>query len=187
VFLVNSRHPLLCATPTWLPKRRSPFSRSYGGILPSSFNIVLSSALVCSTSPPVSVWGTVLSVGLFPGTPRPHAQSDKHTRLPVFVTTTRLGNINPIPIDYGFRPRLRGRLTLGGLTLPRNPWAYGESVSHTLCRYSCQHSHFRYLQHSSRNTFAGLRNAPLPHVRRHALSFGTWLEPRYIFGAGRLV
>ena len=187
MFLVNSRHPLLCATPIWLPKWRSPFSRSYGGILPSSFNVVLSSALVCSTSPPVSVWGTVLSVELFPGTPRLHIQSIKHVQLSAFVTTTRLRNINLIPIDYGFRPRLRGRLTLGGLTLPRNPWAYGESVSHTLCRYSCQHSHFRYLQHPSQDTFTGLRNAPLPCVRRHILSFGVWLEPRYIFGAGRLI
>ena len=187
MFLVNSRHPLLCATPIWLPKWRSPFSRSYGGILPSSFNIVLSSALVCSTCPPVSVWGTVLSVELFPGTSRLHAQSVKHVQLSTFVTTTRLRNINLIPIDYGFRPRLRGRLTLGGLTLPRNPWAYGESVSHTLYRYSCQHSHFRYLQHPSQDTFTGLRNAPLPCVRRHILSFGVWLEPRYIFGAGRLI
>ena len=142
MFLVNSRHPLLCATPIWLPKWRSPFSRSYGGILPSSFNVVLSSALVCSTSPPVSVWGTVLSVELFPGTPRLHTQSVKHVQLSAFVTTTRLRNINLIPIDYGFRPRLRGRLTLRGLALRRNPWAYGESVSHTLYRYSCQHSHF---------------------------------------------
>ena len=114
-------------------------------------------------------------------------QSNKPIRLPTSVTSSRLRNINLIPIDYGFRPRLRGRLTLGGLTLPRKPWAYGESVSHTLCRYSCQHSHFRYLQHPSQDTFAGLRNAPLPCVRRHILSFGVWLEPRYIFGAGRLI
>ena len=98
---------------------------------------------------------------------------------------TRFRNINLIPIDYGFRPRLRGRLTLRGLTWRRNPWTFGESVSHTLYRYSCQHSHFRYLQRSSRIAFAGLRNAPLPRAR-HALSFGGWLEPRYIFGAGRL-
>ena len=104
-------------------------------------------------------------VELFPGTSRLHAQSVKHVQLSIFVTTTRLRNINLIPIDYGFRPRLRGRLTLGGLTLPRNPWAYGESVSHTLCRYSCQHSHFRYLQHPSQDTFTGLRNAPLPCVK----------------------
>ena len=35
------------------------FSRSYGTILPSSFTRVLSSALVFSTRPPVSVWGTI--------------------------------------------------------------------------------------------------------------------------------
>src|SRR3546814_18796665 len=37
-----------------------------------------------------------------------------------------------------------------GLALLMTPWTFGESVSHTLCRYSCQHSHFRYLQDPSR-------------------------------------
>jgi hypothetical protein len=69
MFLVNSRHPLVCATPYWLPNKGSLFSRSYEGILPSSFNTVLSSALVYSTCPPVSVWGTVHTLELFPGTP----------------------------------------------------------------------------------------------------------------------
>src|SRR6202030_1266329 len=63
VFLVNSRHPLVCAPHPRLPEDGAPFSRSYGGILPSSFNTVLSSAWVCSTSPPVSVWGTVFNAG----------------------------------------------------------------------------------------------------------------------------
>ena len=40
-------------------------------------------------------------------------------------------NINVVPIDYDFRPRLRGRLTLRGLTLRRNPWNFDVSVSHT--------------------------------------------------------
>ena len=51
------------------PLRRA-FSRSYGTILPSSFARVLPSALVCSTRPPVSVWGTVgdiLALEAFPG------------------------------------------------------------------------------------------------------------------------
>jgi len=74
----------------------------------------------------------------------------------------RLGNINPIPIGYGFRPRLRDRLTLRGLTLRRNPWTFGVRGSHPHLRYSCQHSHFRYLQRPSRDAFTGLRNAPLP-------------------------
>lgn len=170
MFLVNSRHPLLCATPHRLPDARSSLSRSYGGILPSSFNIVPSSASVFSTSPPVSVSGTVLTVELFPGTPRQPPQSSKRRLLPASVTTTRFRNINLIPIDYGFHPRLRGRLTLRGLALRRNPWTYGESVSHTLCRYSCQHSHFRYLQDPSQDPFAGLRNAPLPDSWQNQLN-----------------
>ncbi len=46
-------------------------------------------------------------------------------------TPSRPRNINLVPIDYGFRPRLRGRLTLRGLALRRNPWTFGVSVSHT--------------------------------------------------------
>src|SRR4051812_30046847 len=41
------------------------------------------------------------------------------------------GNINPLSIDYACRPRLRSRLTLGGLTWPRNPWSFGGGVSHS--------------------------------------------------------
>ena len=76
--------------------------------------------------------------------------------------TSGLRNINRISIDYPLRARLRDRLTLRGLALRRNPWTFGERVSHSLYRYSCQHSHFRYLQQPSRVAFAGLRNAPLP-------------------------
>lgn len=94
----------------------------------------------------MSVSGTVYTVELFPGTSSPPNQSNKveqHTRS---VTTTRPTNINVVPIDYACPPRLRGRLTLLRLTLSRNPWSFGEGVSHSLYRYSCQHSHFRYLQ-----------------------------------------
>ena len=130
--------------------------------MPSSFNTVLSSALVSSTSPPVSVSGTVSTPGLFPGTPPPPGQSDKPRQLLAFVTLVRPRTVHLVPIGYGFRPRLRGRLTLSGLALLRNPWTFGERVSHPLYRYSCQHSHFRYLQKPSRTPFIGLRNAPLP-------------------------
>ena len=150
MFLLNSRHPLLCATRHWLPNNGSRLSRSYASNLPSSFGIVLSSALVFSTSPPVSVSGTVSSLELFPGTIQPHGQSDKPARHFTFVTSSRPRNIDLVPIDYGFRPRLRGRLTLRGLTLRRNPWTFGDRVSRSVCRYSCQHSHFRYLHGASR-------------------------------------
>ena len=42
----------------------------------------------------------------------------------------RYGNINPLSIDYACRPRLRSRLTQGGLTWPWNPWSFGGRVSH---------------------------------------------------------
>jgi hypothetical protein len=99
---------------------------------------------------------------LFPGCSRPPEQSIKLERLSTTVTFHWPLNINSVPIDYAFRPCLRGRLTLRGLTLRRNPWTFGESVSHTLSRYSCPHSRFRYLQQTSRFTFTDLRNAPLP-------------------------
>jgi hypothetical protein len=104
----------------------------------------------------VSVSGTVYTVELFPGTSSPHTQSNKNVRFTRSVTTTRPTNINVVPIDYAFPPRLRGRLTLLRLTLSRNPWSFGEGVSHSLYRYSCQHSHFRYLQEPSRVSLHGL-------------------------------
>ncbi len=73
--------------------------------------------------------------------------------------------LTPFPSATAFALALGARLTLRGLTLRRNPWTFGESVSHTLCRYSCQHSHFRYLQGPSQDPFTGLRNAPLPRRR----------------------
>ena len=142
MFLINSRYPLLCATYNWLPKNKPPFSRSYGCILPSSFNIILSSALIYSIRPPVSVYGTAYKWELFPGTNSLHTQSVKHVQITSFVTTHRFRNINLISIDYAFRPRLRYRLTLRRLTLRRKPWSFGVGVFHTHCRYSCQHSHF---------------------------------------------
>jgi hypothetical protein len=69
VFLVNRRLGLVTAAPSRSPRtvRRPrgftltgrPFSRSYGANLPSSLTEVLSSTWVSSTSPPVSVCGTV--------------------------------------------------------------------------------------------------------------------------------
>jgi hypothetical protein len=150
VFLLNSRHPLVCAPRSWLPTTGASFSRSYGGNLPSSFSTVYSNALVYSTSPPVSVSGTVSRGGYFLERGRTQAQSDKDPQTRPSVTTRWLRTIHLIPIDYAFRPRLRGRLTLRRLALRRNPWTFGEGVSHTLYRYSCQHSHFRYLHGSSR-------------------------------------
>ena len=48
----------------------------------------------------------------------------------VITDATWYGNINPLAIDYAFRPRLRSRLTLSRRTLLRNPWAIGGGDSH---------------------------------------------------------
>ena len=87
---------------------------------------------------------------LFPGTATLPEESNNFEQLSQCVTIHWLTNINVIPIDYAFRPRLRSRLTLRRLTLRRNPWTFGDTVFHSVCRYSCQHSHFRYLQRPSR-------------------------------------
>ncbi|CAI9261203.1 unnamed protein product [Lactuca saligna] len=59
VFNKQSLPPGMCRFPNQKIGEH-PFSRSYGVILPSSFDMVLSSALVYSTCSPVSVWGTAI-------------------------------------------------------------------------------------------------------------------------------
>ena len=75
----------------------------------------------------------------------------------------RCRNINLLGIAYAFRPRLSIRLTLGGLTFPRKPWAYGERVFNPLCRYSYRHQHYRDLHPFLRLGFSG--PAKLPYRR----------------------
>ena len=98
-----------------------------------------------------------------PGLPTPGSHS---LLRPHFTTYKKSRNINLVPIDYAFQPRLRGRLTLLRLTSCRKPWTSGVRVFHPHYRYSCQHSHFRYLQHTSQCTFISLQNAPLPHAHK---------------------
>ena len=43
----------------------------------------------------------------------------------------RCRNLNLLSIAYDHRPRLRSRLTLGGRTFPRKPWAFDVCVSRT--------------------------------------------------------
>ena len=62
-------------------------------------------------------------------------------------------NMNRFAFDYAFRPRLRCRLTLGGLTWPRKPWTFGVRVSRPHFRYSCQHPHFLALHRPFRSCF----------------------------------
>lgn len=78
-------------------------------------------------------------------------------------------------IDYAFRPCLRSRLTLGGMTFPRKPWIFGDKDSHLVNRYSSRHIHFLALQQPLPIAFAAAKNALLPLLRAH--SFGSLLIP----------
>jgi hypothetical protein len=137
---------------------RAPFSRSYGVKLPSSLRTVLSSAVRILSSPTCVSFGT-----------GPHLTPDGFSRSDVCVLRQQIGlalsgtlyshsgprscptsppaihtkcrNINLLAISYAFRPRLRIRLTLGGIPFPRKPWAYGEQDFHLLYRYSSRHVH----------------------------------------------
>src|SRR5207344_2101192 len=82
-------------------------------------------------------------------------------------------NINRLPIGYALGPRLRSRLTLGGLTFPRKPCAFGGWASHPSCRYSFRHSHSPALHWSlSVQLRCGGRRSPTiiadPRLRRDA-------------------
>eukprot|EP00827_Trimyema_finlayi_P005940 TRINITY_DN653_c0_g2_i1.p1 TRINITY_DN653_c0_g2~~TRINITY_DN653_c0_g2_i1.p1 ORF type:complete len:203 (+),score=-42.87 TRINITY_DN653_c0_g2_i1:289-897(+) len=83
-------------------------------------------------------------------------------RTDTYNLTSRCRNINLLCIVYACRPRLSSRLTLGGFTFPRKPQVYGVQDFHLHYRYSCRHSRFRPLHHSSRYGFDAERNALLP-------------------------
>jgi hypothetical protein len=66
--------------------------------------------------------------------PAPPERGNRHRRLAsggsAGTAARGYGNINPSSIDYACRPRLRPRLTLGGLACPRNPWSFGGRAFH---------------------------------------------------------
>ena len=125
--LVNSRHPWF-VPPPWLPKDGASFSEvteAFCRVPSTQFSQAPWYAL------PVHLcrFRVRSDGGLFPGTASRPDQSDKVEQQPRSVTSSWPRNINPVPIDYAFRPRLRGRLTLLRLALSRNPWTFGDRVS----------------------------------------------------------
>jgi hypothetical protein len=77
------------------------------------------------------------------------------------------GNINPLSIDYACRPRLRSRLTLGGLTWPRNPWSFGGRGSHSaFATHACILTPTPSTPRSL-GGFTGCRTLPYPTPRLH--------------------
>ena len=178
MFLVNSRHPLFCAPRPWLPRNRALFSRSYEGILPSSFNTVLSIASVCSTSPPVSVSGTVYGAGAVSRkeVASPHNPVSTDTRIPS-SRSAGWGIFTPFPSATALALALGARLTLRGLTLRRNPWTFGVRVSHP--HYDATHVSIRTSDTSSRphdppsQAYGTLRYRA--RAKTCTRSFGAWL------------
>ena len=78
------------------------------------------------------------------------------------------GNINPLSIDYACRPRLRSRLTLGGLACPRNPWSFGGRASHSsFATHACILTRVASTAGSLRR-FAGHTTLPYPSTHLDA-------------------
>src|SRR4051794_3697600 len=109
------------------------------------------------------------------------------------------GNINPLSIDYASRPRLRSRLTQGGLAWPWNPWSSGGRVSHPafathaciLTRATSTAGSLRCFHGGTTLPYPSTHLDHTPHGRTAGLScechsFGGVLEPRYIVGAESL-
>src|SRR5882672_5591158 len=94
------------------------------------------------------------------------------------------GNINPLSIDYACRPRLRPRLTLGGLACPRNPWSIGGRASHSpFATHACILTHAASTAGSLRCFTRCMTLSYPPAHQRECRGFGGVLEPRYIVGA----
>ena len=148
--------------------------------MPSSFTRVLPNAFGYSPSTPVSDCGTGRAVR-----PRPAFRGRDVIGLPGKLSALRHGgvyhpdpscrgvaagssssrgwrNINRLSIGYALGPRLRSRLTLGGLTFPRKPCAFGGRASHPSCRYSFRHSHSPALHRSFPSGFTAAGDALLP-------------------------
>ena len=91
---------------------------------------------------------------------------------------------SPTALALGLGPTNPERINLPQETLDIRRARFSRAF-----RYSCRHSHFRPLQPSSRSTFTA--DGTLPYHRTHPKartirSFGTRLEPRWIFGAESL-
>jgi hypothetical protein len=97
------------------------------------------------------------------------------------------GIINPLSIDYASRPRLRSRLTLGGLACPRNPWSSGGRVSHPACAtHACILTRVTSTP-GSRRSFHGDTALPYPPPPLNPHPAGNRLEPRSITRGGAAV
>ena len=158
-------HLRLFASSTCVGLRYGCKQNSLRGFSWRAFNHFIWSKLRISSGVSVLDGGFAYRPTYFPNQAIPSACRSYLPRHPIGQTLhLQLRNIDLIPIDYALGPYLRGRLNLGGRTLPRNPCSYGGRDSHSPFRYSCQHSHFWYLHKTSRSCFQGLQNALLPSI-----------------------
>ena len=89
------------------------------------------------------------------------------------------------PIDYALLGlAFRGRLHLRRRTLRRKPLAFGEGPFTRFIATMSKYLHFRYLQHPDR-TLQAYGTLPSTTVFDESAVSGSWLEPCYIFRAGR--
>ena len=102
----------------------------------------------------------------------------------------RRGNVNPLPIGYGFRPRLRGPANPARINLAQEPLDFrreglSPSLSLLMSAFALPIPPAALARHLHRPTerSATAGGSSDPPTR----SFGARLEPRYIFGAGRLI
>ena len=98
---------------------------------------------------------------LSPGQPTPGTPN--LLRLPIAVTRGA-GILTSFPSTTHFCLALGTDLPCADERCARKPWAFGGGAFHPPYRYSCQHSHFSYLQQALQLAFAGVQNAPLPLI-----------------------
>jgi hypothetical protein len=145
---VFSTRPPVSVYGTGTPSLASSFSRQcdpqdFGTVLPSPSQLVVQKTGFAS--PSHLLLGRPLPSGRFPEPPASLLRSN---------VLEWYWNFHQLSFDYAFRPRLRSRLTLGGRSFPRNPWAFGGQDSHLSFRYLYRHSHFHPLHLASRLGFS---------------------------------
>jgi hypothetical protein len=140
-------------------------AQDFGTILPSpSQLVVFVCGFACTRH---SLLGRPLPSGRFPAPPAsPHRSN----------MSEWYWNFHQLSFDYAFRPRLRSRLTLGGRSFPRNPWAFGGGDSHPSFRYSYRHSHFHTLHSTFQYCFSAHGTLPY-HCISAIQSFGVQFSP----------